>query len=97
MLYKLLYWGLSFMEPKRIIEMARFIVKEGATIRFTADVFGVPKSVVHTCVTKRLYSIDLELYEKVQKVLKANKAERHLRGGIATRRMWVIRKGRDTN
>lgn len=85
------------MNAKKIKGMARFIVKEDATVRFTADVFGVSKSTVYTCVTERLYNIDLKLYEKVQKVLAANKAERHIRGGIATRRMWVIRKGKDIN
>lgn len=85
------------MNNRRIKEMARFIVEQNATVRFTADVFGVAKSTVHTYVTKRLKDIDFELYEQVQKVLKANKAEWHLRGGIATRRMWVIRKGKDIN
>lgn len=85
------------MNDRRIKEIARFIVEQNATIRFTADVFGLSKTMVHTYITERLYSIDFELYEKVQKVLEANKAERHIRGGIATRRLWVIRKGRDTN
>ena len=82
---------------KKIKEMARFIIKENATVRFTANVFGLAKSTVYTYVTERLYDIDLELYEQVQKVLKANKAEWHIRGGIATSRMWAIRKGKDIN
>ena len=77
--------------------MARFIIKENATVRFTANVFGLSKSAVYTYVTERLYDIDRDLYEQVQKVLNSNKAERHIRGGIATRRMWVIRKGKDIN
>ena len=85
------------MYAQKIKQIARFIVGEGATVRLAADVFGISKSTVHTYVTQRLKSIDLELYEEVQKVLKNNKAEWHIRGGMATRERWRVRKMKENN
>lgn len=70
---------------KRIIEEAEYISKTGATVRQTAKVFMYSKSNVHKDVTDRLYSLDRTLYAKVQKVLRKNFSERHIRGGEATR------------
>ena len=69
----------------RVIEEARYIIKTGDTVRGTAKVFISSKSTVHKDVTERLRLIDLEMYRSVQRVLKTNLAERHIRGGNATK------------
>ena len=70
---------------KRVIDEAEYIAQTGATVRQTAKVFHFSKSTVHKDVTERLKSIDKVLYNKVKKVLKINLAERHIRGGQATK------------
>lgn len=70
---------------ERVIKEAEYIVETGATVRSTAKVFHFSKSTVHKDVTDRLKSIDKDLYNKVKKVLKINLAERHIRGGQATK------------
>ena len=69
----------------RIVKEAEYIIEENATVRKTAKVFHFSKSTVHKDVTERLRKIDADLYKKVQKVLKINLNERHIRGGEATR------------
>ena len=69
----------------RIILEAEYIIKHGATVRKTASVFGVGKSTVHKDMVERLAPISTYLYEKVKKVLETNLAERHIRGGNATK------------
>ncbi|KPU27390.1 MULTISPECIES: sporulation transcriptional regulator SpoIIID [Caloranaerobacter] len=70
---------------ERAIEIAKYIIKEQATVRQTASVFGVSKSTVHKDVTERLPKINPLIAGKVKKVLDKNKAERHIRGGKATK------------
>lgn len=74
---------------KRVLEVSRYISRTKATVRDTAKVFGVSKSTVHKDVTERLPKINRELAHKVKRVLELNKAERHLRGGEATRRKYL--------
>ena len=69
----------------RVIKEAEYIIKERATVRSTAKVFGVSKSTVHHDLTTRLEFLDEDLYEKVKKHLNVNLSERHIRGGNATR------------
>jgi len=73
---------------KRCIEIGNYIKNTGATVRKAGAVFGISKSTVHIDVTKRLYEIDRELYKDVEKVLQENKAQRHIRGGIATKEKY---------
>ena len=68
--------------------MGQYIVRTGATVRETAAVFRVSKSTVHKDVTQKLQEIDFGLYEKVAAVLSVNKAQRHIRGGEATRKKY---------
>ena len=68
--------------------LGKYIVKTGATVRAAAAAFGVSKSTVHKDVSYRLYFIDINLYMKVKKVLNINLAERHIRGGEATKRKY---------
>ncbi|MDD4291189.1 MAG: sporulation transcriptional regulator SpoIIID [Clostridia bacterium] len=70
----------------RIIEEAEYIAQTRSTVRQTAGKFMVCKSTVHTDMTERLKKIDLCLFEDVQKVLRLNLSQRHLRGGLATKR-----------
>lgn len=74
---------------KRTEELANYIVKTGATVRQTAKAYGISKSTVHKDMTERLYEIDRPLYKKVNRILQRNKAERHLRGGQATKEKYL--------
>lgn len=73
----------------RAVTLANYIIDTGATVRQCAKIFGISKSTVHKDVTDRLKITDLSLYENVQKVLAKNKAERHIRGGIATKNKYL--------
>ena len=68
--------------------LGEYIIDTGATVRATAKVFKISKSTVHKDVTERLYNINRELYRQVDTVLQKNKSERHIRGGLATRRKY---------
>ncbi|MFP4016620.1 MAG: sporulation transcriptional regulator SpoIIID [Halanaerobiales bacterium] len=72
----------------RVKEVANYIYETKATVRQTARIYGVSKSTIHKDVTERLLKIDPELANRVKKVLEFNKAERHIRGGEATRRKY---------
>lgn len=73
---------------ERVEEVANYIVETQATLRQTAKVFLISKSTAHTDMTVRLPEIDIELYEKVRKILDKNLAERHIRGGDSTRKKY---------
>ena len=77
---------------KRCIDLGHYIVETGATVRQTAAVFGISKSTVHNDVTKRLSVINPRLCSEVKAVLEENKAERHIRGGLATRKKYIEMK-----
>ena len=79
---------------KRARELAEFVLESGATVRAAAERFGVSKSTVHKDLTQRLEPIDRPLWLRVRAVLEHNKAERHLRGGEATRRKYRIRNAK---
>lgn len=69
--------------------LGEYIVKTGATVREVAKRFSVSKSTVHKDVTERLYHEDRQLHKRVKTVLEKNKAERHLRGGEATKQKYL--------
>lgn len=71
---------------------AEYILDTGATVRDCAAHFNVSKSTVHKDVSERLAAIDAALAREVRKVLDKNLAERHLRGGDATRRKYGARR-----
>lgn len=73
---------------ERAIEVANFIIDSNATVRETAKQFGISKSTVHKDVTERLEKINPKLAAEARKVLELNKAERHLRGGLATKEKY---------
>jgi putative DeoR family transcriptional regulator (stage III sporulation protein D) len=73
---------------QRVLEIAYYVITSTATVRRAASVFGVSKSTVHKDVTERLPRLNEELAAKVRVILDLNKAERHIRGGEATRRKY---------
>lgn len=73
---------------ERAAEVGEFVAASGATVRAAAKRFGISKSTVHKDLTGRLKHIDPELYRRVSAVLARNRAERHLRGGDATRQKY---------
>ena len=74
---------------ERALEIAKHIINEKATVRQTANVFGVSKSTVHKDITERLEQINKKLAKEIRRVLNENKAERHIRGGEATKRKYL--------
>lgn len=70
---------------ERAVELANYIVEKKTTVRAAAKKFGISKSTVHKDVTERLIRVDQELANIVRAVLEENKAERHIRGGEATK------------
>lgn len=76
---------------ERALELAGFIIENNATVRAAAKKFGISKSTVHKDVTERLAQINSVLAEKTKKVLEKNKAERHIRGGMATKAKYKQR------
>ncbi len=72
----------------RARSLALYIIETGSTVRAAAKRFGVSKSTVHKDLAERLYVIDRALYEQARQILDKNKAERHIRGGEATRRKY---------
>ncbi len=70
---------------KRVVILAQYIIESKDTVRGAAKKFGVSKSTVHKDVSERLKEVSPSLFEEVRKVLDENKAERHIRGGMATK------------
>ena len=79
---------------ERVLMLADYICKTEATVRGAAKRFGVSKSTVHKDMTQKLAYIDKGKYTVVRAVLEKNKAERHLRGGEATRQKYILEKER---
>ncbi len=79
----------SDLLEERAIMLAHYIIDSKDTVRGAAKKFGVSKSTVHKDVTERLMEIDNSLALQVRKVLDENKAERHIRGGLATKMKYI--------
>ena len=77
---------------ERAVEVAKFIVNSNATVRETAKKFGISKSTVHKDITDRVTKINPNLALDVRKILEINKAERHIRGGMATKMKYLNNK-----
>ena len=73
---------------ERACQMAQYIIENKATVRCAARAFGISKSTVHKDLSERLPAFSRTLYLQVKAVLEENKAQRHIRGGIATRRKY---------
>ena len=77
------------LPEERAVVLAEYIVEHEATVRRTAQVFHISKSTVHKDVAERLKNISPGLYTQAQAVLEQNKAERHIRGGLATKAKYA--------
>jgi putative DeoR family transcriptional regulator (stage III sporulation protein D) len=73
---------------ERALRLAEYVIEHKVTVRSAAERFGVSKSTVHKDLRDRLPDYDPALYRRVCLVLEENKAERHIRGGLATRRKY---------
>lgn len=73
---------------QRACDLAVFIIEHRATVRSAAKHFGISKSTVHKDLTERLPRLNPSLFRQVRELLDLNKAERHIRGGLATRRKY---------
>ena len=77
---------------ERACELAVYMIETGATVRTAARYFGISKSTVHKDLSQRLPQYNKYLYEKVRHVLDENKAQRHIRGGLATQNKYRTQK-----
>ena len=73
---------------KRACALAVYMIETGATVRSAARHFGISKSTVHKDLSHRLLHINKPLYLQVRQILDVNKQERHIRGGMATKRKY---------
>ena len=73
---------------KRACELAVYMIETGATVRAAARHFGISKSTVHKDLTQRLKQYNYALYLQVRQILEVNKQQRHIRGGMATRKKY---------
>ena len=76
---------------QRACELAVYMIETGATVRTTAQKFGISKSTVHKDLQNRLPRCNRLLHEQVRIVVEKNKQERHIRGGMATREKYLHR------
>ena len=80
---------------QRTLNEARYILQHKCTVRDAAKIFFISKSTLHKDVTVRLRYIDKRMYAEVKKVLDFNLAQRHLRGGNATKKMYESKKAKE--
>lgn len=73
---------------ERACDLAVYIIENKATVRAAAAQFGISKSTVHKDLTERLPGVNMALYKQVRALLDLNKAQRHIRGGMATRKKY---------
>lgn len=73
---------------ERACQLALYIIENRTTVRAAAQKFGISKSTVHKDISERLPQFNRVLYQQVKEVLEVNKAQRHIRGGIATRKKY---------
>ena len=77
---------------RRVLEAGEHIVRTKSTVRETARVFGVSKSTIHKDVSERLAKVNPVLARQVKHVLDFNKAELHIRGGMATKQKYLVER-----
>lgn len=77
---------------KRVCELAVYIIETGATVRAAANHYGISKSTVHKDLSQRLPYYNKQLYQQVRQILDLNKAQRHIRGGMATKQKYHLQK-----
>lgn len=83
--------------PEKIEKIAKYVITHKATVRHTAEHFKMSKSNIHIILRNKLKDVNLDLYEKVIAILEKNKAERHIRGGYATKYKYALLRNKNTN
>jgi putative DeoR family transcriptional regulator (stage III sporulation protein D) len=83
---------MSRSTEQRPVLLGEYMVRNSATVRAAAKHFGISKSTVHKDIRTRLPQLDSNLFRRVEKLLELNKQERHIRGGLATRRKYQRQK-----
>lgn len=76
---------------QRACNLAVYMIETGATVRSAAEHFGISKSTVHKDLSQRLPMYNKRLFQQVREVLDLNKAQRHIRGGLATKKKYETR------
>jgi len=79
---------------ERVLSLANYIIETKCTVRAAAKKFGVSKSTVHKDMTDRLPELSPSLSDEVRAILDDNKAERHIRGGLATKAKYMAIKNK---
>ncbi len=79
---------------ERTILLANYIIENKSTVRNAAKKFCISKSTVHKDITERLKTINPRLAKSVHKILEENKAERHIRGGMATKQKYLLKQAK---
>ena len=74
---------------ERASMLGEYIIESKATVRKAAQKFGISKSTVHKDVSQRLKYINPKLYKEVKSILELNKSQRHIRGGMATKKKYI--------
>ena len=74
------------------VQLGEYIIESKATVRKAAKKFGISKSTVHKDVSERLRRVNPQLYQEVKGILEINKAQRHIRGGLATKRKYELQR-----
>ncbi len=77
---------------ERAEQLAEYVIETGTTVRKCAKKFGISKSTVHKDLTYKLKLINPGMYSEVKGILEKNKSERHLRGGEATRKKYLVKR-----
>ena len=88
---------MNYEIENRAEKLGEYIIDHNATVRGAAQKFGISKSTVHKDVSQRLRDLNPTMFIRVRKVLDENKSERHIRGGMATKKKYLLRKKLDTN
>lgn len=83
---------MSRSSDDRPVILGEYMVRNSATVRAAAKHFEVSKSTVHKDIRSRLPALDPPLYRQVEKLLELNKQQRHIRGGLATKRKYLLEK-----
>lgn len=76
----------------RCVVLADYLITNRTTVRKTAAFYGISKSTVHKDITEKLQKVNPALYDEVKTILELNKAERHIRGGEATKMKYMTKK-----
>lgn len=81
------------LPEERAVSLGLYMIENNATVRSAAKAFSISKSTVHKDVSERLKKINPKLYRQVKELMDTNKQERHIRGGLATKKKYAREKG----